>query len=342
MKPIQLAVVGLNFGSWMIEHELLATSTLPFVQIVAVCDLQVDLAKQWGEKLQVPYDTDLSVVLKRREVEAVALFTGPIDRAYLIQQIIQAGKHVMTTKPFEAQAGKAKHVLALARSLGKVVHLNSPSPELSPDLQKVQQWINEYDLGQPLAFRAETTCSYREQVDGSWYDSLELCPIAPITRLGIYLINDMIRFFGDVAEVQVQQSRLFTQRPTVDHAQLSLRFENGALGHIFASFCIDDQQYYKAAFTMNFERGTIYRNIFPMVQTQEHKQNELFLIATRQGKMYTDRFLTPIQQGYQWQVFYEVIRGLRTDSEEVHSHIVAGIRLLEMMKQVSLSSSKRG
>jgi predicted dehydrogenase len=335
MNPIRVAVVGLNFGSWMIDHELLSSAATPYVSIQAVCDLQESKAKLWGEKLQVPYYTNIYNLLQQADIEAVALFTGPIGRAALIHAIVDAGKHVMTTKPFESDHAQARQVLHKARALGKVIHVNSPSPILSPDLQKVKDWIEQYELGQPIAFRAETTCSYREQPDGSWYDNTELCPVAPITRLGIYLIHDMIRFFGDIADVHVQQSRLFTQRPTVDHAQLSLRFTNGALGHIFASFCIDDQQYYKAAFTMNFERGTIYRNMTPMNQFQQKKQNDLVMIATRDGMQYTDSYSTPIQQGYQWQVFYEVVRGLRPDAYEVHEQIVTGIRCLEMMKQAS-------
>ena len=39
MQRIRLAVVGLNFGSWIIENELLQGAGLATMVIVAVCDI---------------------------------------------------------------------------------------------------------------------------------------------------------------------------------------------------------------------------------------------------------------------------------------------------------------
>ncbi|WP_308635436.1 Gfo/Idh/MocA family protein [Paenibacillus silvisoli] len=334
MNRIRIAVVGLNFGSWMIENELLSDKAKDDVEIAAVCDMQPEKAADWGSKLSVPYYSSLDELLAAADAdfEAVALFSGPIGRAGLIERILDAGKHVMTTKPFELDSENARRALAKARSLGLTVHLNSPSPELQGDLAQVQQWKERYDLGRPIAFRAETTCSYREQPNGSWYDDPEQCPAAPIFRLGIYLINDLVRFFGDIEEASVQQSRIFTGRPTADNAQLNLLFKNGALGHVFASFCIDDQQYYKCAFTLNFERGTVYRNIGPRA-SGGGKKNVLELVAVQDGRQVMDRYEAETAEGYQWDVFYRTVRGERIEPLAYDEDIAAGIRIIEQMKR---------
>jgi predicted dehydrogenase len=333
VEPIKIAVVGLNFGAWMIENELLSEFAGKYVRIAAVCDAREDKAREWADKLNVPYCTDLEQLLANPEIEAAALFTGPVGRARLIEKIIEAGKHVMTTKPFENDSEEARRVLARARELGITVHLNSPAPELRGDLRQVQEWIRTLDLGRPVAFRAETTCSYREKPDGSWYDDPQLCPAAPIFRLGIYLINDCVRFFGEVEQVSVFQSRLFTGRPTADNAQLSLLFTNGALGNVFASFCIDDKQYYKTAFTMNFERGTICRNIGPRPHSTDRRPNLMQVAAVHNGRQVIESVEAESNEGYQWDVFYATVRGERTDDPAYHDQIVTGIRVIEMMKR---------
>lgn len=331
-ERIRVAVVGLNFGSWMIKNELLSPEGAANVEIVAVCDMQQDKVLEWSNKLNVPGYTDLDAVLADPRVEAVALFSGPAGRAKLIDQIIEAGKHVLTTKPFETNSAAARAVLRKAAKLGRVIQLNSPAPELTNDLQQVQRWIEEYDLGRPIAFRAETTSSYREQPNGSWYDDPELCPVAPLFRLGIYVINDCLRFFGEAESVTVQQSRLFTGRPTPDNAQLGIQFKNGAIGNVFASFCIADKQYYKSAFVMNFERGTIYRNMEPQNHSDGRQPKELRLVATRDGEQVFDAATCETKECYQWSVFHDTIRGLRTEDPAYADHIVAGLQLIEMMK----------
>jgi predicted dehydrogenase len=136
----------------------------------------------------------------------------------LIRKAIRAGKHVMTTKPFELDPQAAANVLAEAKSLGMVVHLNSPPATRPGDIQQIFNWQREHDLGRPVSAQCQTWVSYREKPDGSWYDDPKRCPVAPIFRLGIYAINDLMFLFKNPRQVSVMHSRLFTQRPTPDHA----------------------------------------------------------------------------------------------------------------------------
>ena len=332
MERIRIAVVGLNFGAWMIEHELLSSSASKYIAIAGVCDYEKHKAREWADKLQVACYADLDEVLADSGVEAVALFSGPVGRARVIERIIEAGKHVMTTKPFGNDASEARAVLTKARMLGKTVHLNSPSPVLQGDLLQVQEWVRTLHLGRPIAFRAETTCCYRELENGSWYDDPALCPVAPVFRIGIYLIHDLIRFFGEVEAVSVQQSRIFTGRPTPDNAQIGLLFRNGAIGNIFASFCIEDQQYYKNAFVMNFERGTIYRNMGPRPRDKGN-ESQLQVAAVRDGEQMMQSCAVKSSEGYQWDIFHQTVRGERTEDPAYADHIVSGIRVIEMMRR---------
>lgn len=328
---IKFAVIGLNFGRHIAADLLRPGPASSSFELVAVCDADAKRATAVGANCGVPICRELADLLADPEIEAVGLFTGPVGRAELIRQIIRAGKHVLTTKPFETDPQQAADVLREARSLGRIVHLNSPAPTLTADLRQVRTWQKEFALGEPVAFRAETWANYREQADGSWYDDPEKCPVAPIFRLGIYLINDLVRLFGEPESVQVMHSRVFTKRPTPDNAQLGLRFRSGALGNVFASFCINDSQLYADAVTLNFENGTIRRSVARAQALFDIKTTHLSLLTgageTRRAEMLS------VSGDYEWTAFAQAIRGEMLADETSIEQIVGGLRVIAAMSR---------
>src|SRR5947209_750794 len=261
MSKLSIGIVGLGFGLRYMRDLMRSDEGQRLLDVRAVCDLSADrlieATNTFGpgcRKFQ-----SIEPMLAMPELQAVALFTSPAGRAQLILKIIRAGKHVMTTKPFELDPLHAMRVLEEAAKLGRVVHLNSPSPHLRPDLRQIREWQVEHRLGRPVAAQFQTWCSYHEPADGSWYDDPQRCPAAPIFRLGIYAINDILEFLAGPQEVHVMHSRLCTGRPTPDHAQLSIRFRGGELASVFASFCIDSGLAYPDRLTLAFERGCVHR-----------------------------------------------------------------------------------
>jgi predicted dehydrogenase len=226
-----------------------------------------------------------------------------------------------------------------AKELGRVVYLNSPRPTNSPDLSQIARWREEFHLGRPIGARAEVWANYREAPDGSWYDSLDQCPVAPITRIGIYLINDLIRLFGDPESVQVSASRLFTGRPTADNAQLGIRFADGTLASIFASFCVNDGQWWRNALTLNFENGTIYRNVGPARGPDARRNPELELVINSEhGPVVRTATADGSSEDYPWESFYRAVAlGERPADETPPEEVAAGLRVLTAMRRAELS-----
>ncbi|AWI09340.1 Gfo/Idh/MocA family protein [Ereboglobus luteus] len=340
---IPLAMVGLNFGRHIVDQIVNGTGA-PHLRLVALCDIDRSRAEAIAQKLPaghppVAIHTDIQDLLDDPAIPAIGLFTGPAGRAALIRRIINAGKDIITTKPFETDPDAALQVLREARTLGRVVHLNSPAPLPAPDIAQIQRWVREHDLGAPVAVRAEAHVSYREQPDGTWYDDPVKCPAAPIFRLGIYLINDLVQLFGPVAGTHVFQTRLFTKRPTADNAQLSLRFENGALGSIFASFCINDGDHYRNTLALNYENGTIYRNCGP---ERAGAKSELALVMASNRETNGRREIVARAEvsggsgAYQWENFARAVRReIPADDPSLTTpeQIVAGLRVIQSMTQ---------
>lgn len=340
MKKLRIGMVGLNFGRHVID-ELLKPPAHGFIEIGAISDLDRVRAQAIADRIGVKVLPNLDAVLADPSLEAVGLFTAPVGRAALIRQSIRAGKHVMTTKPFELDPDAALGVLREAGRLGRVIHLNSPGPLWTQDLAQIRSWREELDLGRPVACRADVWASYRERETGSWHDDPARCPAAPVFRLGIYLINDLVRLLGPVERVQVMQSRLFTARPTADNAQLGLQFANGALGNIFASFCVDDGQFYGNSLVLNHERGTVYRNIGPLEQGAALGGCRLSVVARQGAGGSVIRHADVGQRSgkYQWEAFFKACCGEALAEQVRPEEIVEGVKILAAMARAQESGN---
>ncbi len=309
-RPFNIGFVGLGFGA-RVAQALASGAAREWFTVAAGCDPDDVRREEFCRQHGVKGYASLDALLADPDIPVIGLFSGPGGRAGLLSRIVRAGKDVMTTKPFELDPVAARQVLAEARERGRTIYLNSPPPRPPEYLQQIRRWQEEFALGRPVSCRAEMQVSYREQADGRWFDDPALCPLAPVFRIGIYSLNDLIQLFGEVSTVQVLSSRLFTGRPTPDNAQLGLRFASGVLGSVHASFCVDNGQHYANALTLNFERGTIFRNVFPVDYGEAENSSRLSLVATRPGgEMLRREWNSPEVSGsYPWEAFHDALTG---------------------------------
>jgi len=340
MKKVGIAIVGLNFGRHII-NQIVDGEASEYIELKAVCDIDEEKAKEFSAKYSVPYYTDIDELLKEESILAIGLYTGPSGRASLLEKIIDAGKDVMTTKPFELDCDAALAVLRKADKLGRVIHLNSPGPCLADDLSLVFSWAEKHDLGQAVACQMNVWVRYNEKPDGSWLDDPKRCPVAPVFRLGIYLINDLVSMFGEAEKVTVVSSRLFTGRPTPDQGQLTILFKSGLIATIFASFCIEDGDHYQNGMTLNYERGTIYRNVGPQrLKKAGDSKAELYLVMgnphePERRKIVETTIVTGVSGQYQWKNFVRAVNGERDGEVTTPEKVVAGLRIIEAMAEAS-------
>ncbi|CAN5820982.1 hypothetical protein BH09VER1_BH09VER1_47080 [soil metagenome] len=338
LPKVKIGLVGLNFGFHIID-EIQRKPACDLFEIAALCDQDIGRLNAAAAKADVTRYEHLEDLLADPEIEAVGLFTHPAGRIKLMRQILRSGRDIITTKPLGLDPDGMLELLSEARRLGRSVHCNSPGPLRSSELAVIESWMQKYDLGCPVGARADVWTSYREAQDGTWYDDPKMCPAAPIYRLGIYLINDLVRLWGRVQKVQVMHSRFFTGRPTTDNAQVALLFENRAVANIYASFCVNDGDHYRNSLVLNFENGTIYRNAGPAWTLAPGVRSRLALVQScTMGPSVVAEAFEPIQSGdYQWEYFAEAVRGSRVVEELTPDQMVEGIRIMK-----AISEAERG
>ena len=118
MKPIRVAVVGVgHLGS---VHARIY-SQLESAQLVAVCDLLPDRAKEAARRLGCRAVTDFSQILKEVEAVSIAVPTQahfPVASAFLSQ-----GVHTLVEKPITSTVQEADELLKLADKSGALLQV---------------------------------------------------------------------------------------------------------------------------------------------------------------------------------------------------------------------------
>lgn len=334
-RQLPLVIVGLRFGRYLIDRIRRGDEGAE-VRIAAVCDRDGALARRTGAELGVPAFDSLEQVLADADLPAVGLFTPPGGRADLVRRCLISGKDVMTTKPFELDPRAAREVLEESVRLRRVVHVNSPSPAPA-DVVQIESWIRDYDLGRPVAARAEMLTSTQETADGTWYDDPRRCPLAPVFRLGIYAINDLVRLFGPASQVFAQGERVRTGRPTPDQGQLSVRFRQGGLASVFATFCCDNGDRYLNSLLLHCERGTIYRNLDPDMPWRPASGStaRLSLVMGDEAsrRLVATKEVAPRSGEYPWNEFASAVRDRQPLEAAGISTIVEGVRVVAAMAE---------
>ncbi|WOO39778.1 Gfo/Idh/MocA family oxidoreductase [Rubellicoccus peritrichatus] len=342
-KRIKAALVGLGFGRQVLKPMILEGLASKYFDCVAVCDANEERTKLTAEEHGLRGYTDLDELLKDEEIRVIILITGPNGRADLITKIIESGRDVMTTKPFEQDADAALRVFKRAKELGRVIHMNSPSLTPSRDIQTIRQWQEKYNLGQLCAGRWEGWYKVVEKADGSWYDDPDTCPAAPLFRLGIYGLNDMALLFGEAEYVQVQQSRFFTGRPTPDLAQMNIKFKSGALFSMLGGWCIEPWRGV-CGLTLFHEHGTIVRDVDWPSYAAGKERITLKVFTPESG------FGQPVEcialddedssSSYRWDLFYEAIHGKEFEAQATPESIASAIRIVNAMRVAAKSGDQ--
>lgn len=338
MRKIKVGVVGLNFGKFIIDHMIIKGEAEPYFELAAVCSLdreQCDaLAKEYGVEAFYAIED----LLAREDIPVVVDMAGPIGRAARLGQMIRAGKDVMTTKPFEQDSAAAATVLAEARRLGRIIYLNSPAPVMNRDFATIRAWEKTYDLGRLIAGHHECWYKSVEKADGSWYDDPKQCPAAPILRLGIYGINDIVQFFGEPERVQVMETRLFTGRPTPDLARLCIKFKNGAIVDTLDGWVCQPERRAQSLI-LYYENGTVFRNPAMMPCGSNHPDGTWLCLVHKDSKdgMPAESVrlgADELSAFYAWKTFHKTVTTrVRPANETLDRVIVDAVRILEAVKR---------
>jgi predicted dehydrogenase len=111
-RTLRIALIGCGK---IADQHVQAIRRIPDCQIVAVCDRELLMARQLGERFGISeFIADLEEMLQATTPDVVHIITPPQSHYSLAKQCLEAGCHVYVEKPFTTTAAEADSLLELA------------------------------------------------------------------------------------------------------------------------------------------------------------------------------------------------------------------------------------
>jgi predicted dehydrogenase/sugar phosphate isomerase/epimerase len=224
-NPVRFVVVGLGMGKNR-AIELVETNGC---KLYGVCDLDEPLAKSVGELLDVPYSTDMETFLKDPLVEVMYVVTETGKHCEIAERCLDAGKHVLMTKPMDASSEKCLSAIEKAKKKGLLLGLDFDF-QFDPMMMELKDAIDDGFFGKLLsanvALKVLRSDEYYKHNNG-WRGTWALDGGGALSNQGIHEVMRMISLFGMPSEVK---GRIETKNHDIEAEDFGVsewKYDNG-------------------------------------------------------------------------------------------------------------------
>lgn len=227
-NPFSVCVIGMgpigNRHAGIYQDNALA-------KLVGVCDRIKTRADAAAAKFGVPAFYDADKMLCTLQPDLCSITTGGYeyssDHYEPTMQALDAGCHILGEKPISNEISKAEEMVAKAQEKGVCYGINL-NHRFTPAAYLAKRWQNEGLIGHLLFVNM-----------GMWIKNpAESSPWYMIKALNPHTVDIMRYFGGDIEAVQcfAQQA---PGRSIWSTAHFSMRYKNGAVGGLTASYDIE-------------------------------------------------------------------------------------------------------
>jgi predicted dehydrogenase len=240
----KVGIIGVGFGAQVHAPGFRSEGW----DVVAICSRNRDKAQKAAADAGIADAyTDAMDVIRRDDLDAVAIITPPAAHHSLSIAALGAGKHVLCEKPFALDAIQAREMLDAAAKAGRTAMVAHEFRH-TPQRAYIKQLLAEGYIGE---FRLCTIELFLDR-----YVTPQPRPLTWMARkaegggllgaLGSHYIDGLRYWFGDVASVSGRLAALrpeldagagrIVQAETDDTFSMTLTFKNGGMATMLASF----------------------------------------------------------------------------------------------------------
>ncbi len=196
INKVKVAVVGCG----MISHVYLRNMTRMFsiLDVVAVCDLDPQLAQQAAKEYGIPQVMTLDEIAASQEIELVVNLTAPAVHYDIIRKLLMAGKHVYTEKTITAHVEDAQALVSLAKQRGLRLAV-APDTVLGASVQTARWAVDSGLIGTPTS--CVVSVNRNQGLNSELYRFLRGAGGGLPFDMGVYYVQALLTILGPVAEV---------------------------------------------------------------------------------------------------------------------------------------------
>lgn len=240
-RKIGFGVVGLGMGA--ARAKLIAKTD--GARLVAVADIREDRAFSIASELSCDAVTDYRKLLERDDIDVIMVMTPSGMHAEVAVDSLNAGKHVIVTKPMEVTLERADRMIEAAERNGRLLAVDFEA-RYYPTMLRIKRAIEEGLLGKLILAEARLKW-YRSQEyysKSGWRGTWRYDGGGSLSNQTIHLIDLLLWLAGDVEEVQAAHIGVYAHEiETEDLGIAMLKFANGAVGTVVGTTTFPQDAY---------------------------------------------------------------------------------------------------
>jgi predicted dehydrogenase len=229
MDKIRVGIIGC--GRIAQRH---AKHIQSLAQLVAVCDIKEQKAKELGEEYNVPFFTSADEFLKIQGMDVVAVCSPNGLHAKHTIDSLHAGFHVLCEKPMALSSSDCEEMIKTAERCNKRLFIVKQN-RFNPAIEVVKEKIEAGDFGK--IYSIQLNCFWNRNFDyyqkSDWKGTKSLDGGTLFTQFS-HFIDLLYWMIGDVEEASAMIANYAHQEVIEfeDTGVVSLRFKNGVLGTV--------------------------------------------------------------------------------------------------------------
>ena len=183
MNPIQGKLrVGIVGAGYVARYHLAALSRLEFVEIVGICDPNLEAARALAATFNIDFvGPGLDELVAACEPHAVHVLTPPSSHCQLTLQALDLGCHVFVEKPMAESVAECDAMIERAQAKGLVLSVDH-SDLSDPVVMQARRLVQSGACGEPLAVDIVRSSDYPAYAGG---------PLPAMVRQGSYPFRDL-------------------------------------------------------------------------------------------------------------------------------------------------------
>jgi predicted dehydrogenase len=230
-RRLKLGVIGV--GRVAMAHLNAALDLKDQVELIAVADIRIDLAKEVAEKFGIgDVYPDYHDLLADREVEAVIVCLPNYLHHPVCREAARARKHILVEKPMAMNTAEADEMIEEARAHG-VRLMVGQSRRFSDAMKETLRRLGE--IGSPFRIDINFLVSF-PQPPTDWWKSSEKAGGLVILLQGSHSVDTILWLLdktpSTVFSISARQNSLWEGE---DEADIVLGFESGELATVHLS-----------------------------------------------------------------------------------------------------------
>ena len=214
---IRIALIGC--GPRGLQGHVPGLQQCPDVELVAVCDVQAQLARRTADELGVDAYSDPTELLARPELDAVLIVVATKFHAQLARDALHAGKHVLLEKPMAATAAEAEELRRLAEERGLVGAIGYQS-RFRPQIRWLREQAQRVEPLQVLINRPRGMMAAKYLTPDPLYGIMDY--ISHDLDLALWLMGAPAS-----AVTAVLQRGVYSDTGTIDNVSAQIEFGEG-------------------------------------------------------------------------------------------------------------------